>query len=96
MAERPYDDFAERAVTSFDAALAEAREIWPEIVRKEAYREWTDTMRALEILDRRSRAAVLATLLPIIAIGEENGAETALRNAELLFVALLESVRPSA
>lgn len=95
MADKVYDDFAERAVVSFQEALEEAREIWPELVRKEAYREWADTMRALEVLDRRSRAAVLATLLPIIAIGEENDAETALRNAELLFVALLESIKPT-
>lgn len=52
-------------------------------------------MKSLEVLDRRTRAAVLATLLPIVAIGEETDAETALRNTELLFVAILESIANS-
>jgi len=93
LADRPYDEFAEKAVTSFDAAIKEAQEIWPEMIRKESYREWAEVMRALDVLDRRTRAAVIGTLLPIVAIGEEVDAETALRNAELLFVALLESVK---
>lgn len=95
LADRPYEEFTAKAVSSFSAAIAEAQEIWPEMIRKEAYREWADVMRTLELLDKRSRAAVLATLLPIVAIGEEIDAETALRNAELLFVALLESVSKS-
>lgn len=93
MATRPHDEFAEKAVTSFAAAISEAEEIWPEMIRKEAFREWADVMKALEVFDRRTRSAVLATLLPLVAIGEEIDAETALRNAELLFVALLESVK---
>jgi len=95
LANHPYDDFSEKALESFSAALTEAREIWPETIRKEAYREWASTMKTLEVLDRRTRAAVLATILPIVAIGEETDAETALRNTELLFIALLESVARS-
>lgn len=91
MATQPYDEFTEKAVVSFSSAIREAQEIWPEMIRKEAYREWASTMKTLEILDKRTRAAVLATLLPIVAIGEETDAETALRNTELLFIALLES-----
>lgn len=91
----PYDDFTSQAVANFADAIEEAREIWPEMVRREVYREWAQVMKALELLDRRTRAAVLATLLPIVAVGEELGAETSLRNAELLFVALLESAKES-
>jgi hypothetical protein len=88
----PYDEFASKAVESFEGAIEEAQRIWPPAIRKEALREWSTTMKALEVLDRRTRAAVLATLLPIVAIGEETDAETALRNTELLFVAILESI----
>ena len=95
LANHTYDEFTLKAVQSFAAALEEAKEIWPEMIRKEAYREWASTMKNLEILDKRTRAAVIATLLPIVAIGEEVDAETALRNTELLFVALLESVARS-
>ena len=76
---------------SFASALRESKEIWPDEERREAYLDWADTMRVLEVLDRRSRAAVIATLLPLVAIGEETDGETALRNMELLFIALLES-----
>ena len=92
---RPYDEFTEKALVSFGDAVEEAKDIWPEMVRKEAYREWHATMNRLETLDRRTRTAVLATLLPLVAIGEEAGAEVSLRNTELLFVAILESIRRS-
>lgn len=91
----PHDEFTTKAVMSFSAAIEEAKEIWPEMVRKESYREWASTMKKLDILDRRTRAAVLATLLPLVSIGEELDAETALRNTELLFISLLESVQRS-
>ncbi len=93
MPDHIYDGFTEKAVRSFGPAIAEAQEIWPELVRKEAFREWAATMATLEVFDKRSRAAVLATLLPLISIGEEVSAEAALRNAELLFVSILESVK---
>lgn len=91
MAKQPHDEFTERAVDSFDSALRESKEIWPDSERRESYLDWADTMRALDVLDRRSRAAVIATLLPLVAIGEEFDSETALRNMELLFISLLES-----
>ena len=91
LGKQPHDDFTERAVESFESALRESREIWPDAERRESYLDWAETMRALEVLDRRTRAAVIATLLPLVAIGEETDGETALRNMELLFVSLLES-----
>lgn len=92
MALNPYDEFTAKAVESFSGAIEEAQHIWPPAIRNEAMREWASTMKSLEIFDRRTRAAVIATLLPIVAIGEEVDAETALRNTELLFVAILESI----
>jgi len=91
----PYDDFASKAARSFRGAIEDAQEIWPAATRGEALREWAAAMKQLEVFDRRTRAAVLATLLPLVAIGEEVDAETSLRNTELLFVALLESVQNS-
>lgn len=92
MAKNPYDDFTAKAVESFQGAIEDAQEIWPPAIRREAFREWAATMKSLELFDRRTRAAVLATLLPIVAIGEELDAEASLRNTELLFVAILESI----
>lgn len=91
----PYDEFASKAARSFKGAIEEAQDIWPPSVRSEALREWASTMKSLDVFDRRTRAAVLGTLLPLVAIGEETDAETALRNTELLFIALLESVQNS-
>lgn len=92
MALNPYDEFTAKAAASFSSAIEEAQHIWPPAIRNEAMREWASTMKSLDVFDRRTRAAVLATLLPLVAIGEETDAETALRNTELLFVAILESL----
>lgn len=92
MALNQYDEFTAKAVKSFSGAIEEAQHIWPNAIRTEAMREWSTAMKSLEVFDRRTRAAVLATLLPLVAIGEEIDAETAFRNTELLFVAILESI----
>lgn len=90
MTKRPHEEFTDKAVECFRDAVEDAKEIWPPMIRREAFREWATTLQGFEILDSRTRAAVLATLLPIVAIGEETDPETALRNVELLFVAILE------
>lgn len=91
-----YEAFNAKAVENFAKAIEQARTIWPLEVRKEAYRDWALSMKKLEGLNKKTKAIVLATLLPLIITSEEVDPEVALQNAELLFLSILESMQQSA